>query len=126
MFDHLGIHVRDLEASEAFYTAALEPLGISLVGEHAMGESRWLVYGTGPGEPFLVVACHPDRSPDPIHVALVASSEEAVARFHAGGLGAGGTDHGAPGPRAASGPYYAAYLLDPDGNNVEAGFRGGA
>ena len=122
-FDHVGLHVRDLDASRAFYTAALAPLGIVCLQDHG-----WLVFGNPggvPAAPFFVVASDPERTPDRIHVAFRATSEAAVDAFHAAGLAAGGTDHGAPGPRPVRPPgrYYAAYLLDPDGNNVEAGVR---
>ncbi len=123
MFDHVGIHVSDLEASKAFYVAALSPLGCRLLAEHGAGGSRWLVFGSGEAEPFFVVASSPDRDAKPIHLAWVAPSEEAVERFHEAGLAAGGADNGAPGPRPARKPYYAAFLHDPDGNNVEAGYR---
>ena len=125
MFDHVGIHVSDLETSKRFYSAILAELGYELLQENEAGGGRWLVFGTGAVAPFLVVASSPDRAVEPVHLALVAPSPTSVDRFHAAGLAAGGRDHGAPGPRAGASPYYAAYLLDPDGLNVEAGFRGG-
>lgn len=125
MFDHVGIHVSDLERSRAFYDAALAPLGLQRLEDHAFGEAGWSVYGTARGQaPFFVVASAPDQPAAPAHLSFTASSTEQVDRFHAAGLGAGGRDNGAPGPRTTPGGYYAAYLFDPDGFNVEAGVRG--
>jgi catechol 2,3-dioxygenase-like lactoylglutathione lyase family enzyme len=111
MFDHVGLRVKDARASARFYRAALEPLG--LVAD---------VSGTGfgrPGAPGLWLYEGEGRSG--AHVAFVAPDRAAVDRFHAAGIGAGGRDNGAPGLRADYGPtYYAAFLVDPDGNNVEA------
>jgi catechol 2,3-dioxygenase-like lactoylglutathione lyase family enzyme len=116
MYDHVGLKVRDLEASVRFYTAALAPLGYELCtrDETSAGfgpknqPALWLGTATGPVAPG-------------IHVAFRAAERPAVDRFHQRGLGAGGRDNGNPGPRADYAPnYYAAFLLDPDGNNVEA------
>lgn len=112
MFDHVGVRVRDARASARFFTAALEPLG--LVPDAS---------GTGfgpPGAPglWLYEAAGADRG---VHVAFVAPDRAAVDRFHAAGVRAGGRDNGKPGLRTDYGPtYYAAFLLDLDGNNVEA------
>ena len=124
MFDHVGIHVSDFEASRRFYCAVLPELGYELLQDNEAGGGRWLVVGTGPGAPFFVVAWDPAHRVEPVHLAFVAPSESAVDAFHAAGLASGGADHGAPGPRPGPWPYYAAYLHDPDGLNVEAGFRG--
>ncbi|MDJ0790174.1 MAG: VOC family protein [Myxococcota bacterium] len=124
MFDHVGIHVSDLDASKLFYEAALVPLGFTLLQENEVGESRWLVFGTEAGAPFFVVSSAPSRQVAPSHLAFAAPSEDAVRHFHAAGLSAGGRDNGLPGPRAGAGRYFAAYLLDPDGFNIEAGVRG--
>src|SRR5947209_20256942 len=116
MYDHVGLKVKDLDASVRFYGAALAPLGYGLASRDQSGA------GFGPpGAPALWLY-GPEVSPGPgLHVAFRAADRAAVDRFHAGGLGAGGRDHGRPGPRADYGPtYYAAFLLDPDGNNVEA------
>ncbi len=123
MFDHVGLHVSSLEVSREFYSAVLPTLGFSLLQDNEAGGSRWLVYGSEVDSPFFVVSCSPGRRVEPVHLAFSAPSAEAVDRFHAAGLSAGATDHGAPGPRPARSRYYAAYLLDPDGNNIEAGFR---
>jgi catechol 2,3-dioxygenase-like lactoylglutathione lyase family enzyme len=115
MYDHIGLKVSNLDASVRFYTAALAPLGLELCSRDDSGA------GFGPpGEPALWL--YPaKKAPAGTHVAFKAGKRAAVDGFHAAGLEAGGTDHGAPGLRADYSPtYYAAFLLDPDGNNVEA------
>ncbi len=116
MYDHIGLRVKDLDASVRFYTAALAPLGHVLCSRDDTGAgfgpkdapALWLYPAAGPAGPGA-------------HVALQASARAAVDRFHRAGLEAGGRDHGRPGVRADYSPkYYAAFLLDPDGNNVEA------
>jgi catechol 2,3-dioxygenase-like lactoylglutathione lyase family enzyme len=113
MFDHIGLRVADLDASVRFYQAALAPLGFVL------GSRDETSAGFGPpGEPALWLYRGAGGA---AHVALRAADRAAVARFHAAGLEAGGRDHGPPGLRADYGPtYYAAFLLDPDGHNLEA------
>ncbi|WP_394836029.1 VOC family protein [Pendulispora rubella] len=116
MYDHIGLVVSDLDASVRFYTAALEPLGFVLCSNDASGA------GFGPkGEPALWL--YPTAQPGgaKTHVAFRATARKAVDQFYAAGVKAGGRDHGKPGLRADYSPtYYAAFLLDPDGNNVEA------
>lgn len=112
MYDHIGLKVKDAAASVRFYTAALKPLG------HEPDES-----GSGfgpPGEPALWL--YEDASSKAgVHVALKAKDRAAVDGFHKAGLKAGGSDNGKPGLRTDYAPnYYAAFLIDPDGNNVEA------
>ena len=116
MFDHIGLHVRDLSAAISFYTAALAPLGLVL------GSRDDTSAGFGPkGAPALWLYASPKPKPSAIHVAFTASKRALVDKFHAAGLTAGGKDNGAPGLRADYSPtYYAAFLVDPDGNNVEA------
>ena len=121
LIDHLQLVVRDLEASRRFYQAVLAALEIPLGGE-------------GPGffwadELFVSSADSPAAAGEltgRTHFALQAPDRAAVDRFHAAGLAAGGRDHGAPGMRQYHPGYYAAFLLDPDGNNVEAVFHGPA
>lgn len=114
MFDHIGLKVVDLEASVRFYGAALAGLG------HVVSSQDSSCAGLGPkGAPALWLHRSDRRSA--AHVAFVAPSRAAVDHFHEAGLRAGGRDNGAPGVRADYGAsYYAAFLLDPDGNNVEA------
>ena len=116
MYDHIGLKVTDLEASVRFYEAALEPLGFVLCSRDDAGA------GFGPeGAPALWLTAAKDASRTGTHVAFRAASRGAVEAFYKAGLGASGRDHGGPGLRADYGPrYYAAFLIDPDGNNVEA------
>lgn len=126
MFDHMGIVASELAKSRAFYEGCLGALGIRLLQDHAQPDgSGWLVFGTAEEAPFFVVeaggpgfwrAGH-TAGQSPVHVAFTALTREAVDRFHDAGLASGGVDHGAAGLRHSS---YAAYLIDPDGNNVEA------
>jgi catechol 2,3-dioxygenase-like lactoylglutathione lyase family enzyme len=116
MYDHIGLKVKDVEASVRFYSAALAPLGHVLCSRDNSGASF------GPrGEPALWLSLVPGFTGQGVHVALRAADRAAVDRFHRNGLEAGGRDHGRPGLRTDYSPtYYAAFLLDPDGNNVEA------
>jgi catechol 2,3-dioxygenase-like lactoylglutathione lyase family enzyme len=113
LLDHVGVAVRDVEASRAFYTAVLEPLGIP-VTDAADG-------GFSADELFVAGGRTPTTG---LHLAFQAESREVVDRFHAAALAAGAVDNGAPGERAYHPGYYAAYALDPDGNNVEAVYHG--
>lgn len=114
MFDHVGLRVNDLGASVRLYRAMLEPLGHVLCFED--GGSA----GFGPpGAPALWLVAG-ERSGG-AHVALAAADRAAVQAFHAAGVAAGATDNGEPGLRLDYGPdYYAAFLIDGDGNNLEA------
>jgi catechol 2,3-dioxygenase-like lactoylglutathione lyase family enzyme len=116
MYDHIGLHVKDLKASVRFYEAALGALGHALCSQDASGA------GLGPkGEPALWLYADNGTKTPGVHVALKAKNRAAVDRFHAEGVKAGGKDNGKPGLRADYSPtYYAAFLTDPDGNNVEA------
>lgn len=122
MFDHVSIVVSDYERSKAFYRQALAPTG------HArLVEIPGTPGGHGPSAGF----CHEDGSDlwirqgeavrPPLHVAFRVSSRAAVDAFHAAALAAGGRDNGAPGLRPRYHPnYYGAFVLDPDGHNIEA------
>jgi catechol 2,3-dioxygenase-like lactoylglutathione lyase family enzyme len=116
MYDHVGLRVRDLEASIRFYAAALAPLG------HELGSRDESGAGFGPpGSPALWLHAGAAAEGRGVHLAFRAADHAAVGRFHAAGLAAGGHDNGGPGPRPDYGPgYYAAFLIDPEGNNVEA------
>lgn len=116
MYDHVGLKVKDIDASVRFYGAALAPLGYVLCSRDDSGA------GFGPkGEPALWLYAAKGSASPGVHVAFRAPNRAAVDRFHASGLQAGARDHGRPGLRADYSPtYYAAFLLDPDGNNVEA------
>ena len=115
VIDHVHIRVRDAQASVAFYKAILEPLGIPPIWEAENGAQLANLVVTD-GEP---------TTSGPVHIAFVADSREQVDAFHRAGIDAGARDNGAPGVREhyssdEGGRYYAAFLLDPDGNNVEA------
>jgi catechol 2,3-dioxygenase-like lactoylglutathione lyase family enzyme len=116
VLDHVGISVRDVAASRAFYERALEPLGFSVVMEFPG------VPGAGlglPGRPSFWI--RPGVPSGPLHIAFHAADRARVDAFHAAALAAGGTDNGAPGLRTHYHPtYYGAFVHDPDGNNVEA------
>jgi catechol 2,3-dioxygenase-like lactoylglutathione lyase family enzyme len=123
VIDHLGVGVRDYEESLAFYTRALEPLGIELVVKND-ADNRAAGFGFKGRDDFWI---HEGRPLGRMHVAFEARSREQVDAFHAAALEAGGRDNGAPGLRREYSPtYYAAYILDPNGNNIEAVFHGEA
>jgi len=116
MLDHVGFGVTDYQRSKAFYEAALAPLGITLLMEWSGAAAG---FGTGRKPFFFLESGRPVARP--LHVAFAAGDRATVDRFHAAALAAGGTDNGAPGVRAIYHPhYYGAFVLDPDGNNVEA------
>jgi len=122
--DHVKLPVSDLDASRAFYSAALEPLGLRLVydTEPSLGFGR----GDG-GDDDEPLALERAERPNVVsHVAFTATSPTEVDAFHAAALAAGGTDNGAPGERPYGGYYYAAFVRDPDGHNIEAVFHGPA
>jgi catechol 2,3-dioxygenase-like lactoylglutathione lyase family enzyme len=117
MYDHIGLHVSDLDASLRFYGAVLATLG------HTLCSREPSYAGLGPkGEPMLwLYAAGRDAKGSGTHIALRAPNRTAVDRFHQEGLKTGGRDNGAPGIRSDYSPnYYAAFLIDPDGNNIEA------
>lgn len=116
MYDHIGLRVKDIAASARFYAAALAPLG------HIAGSSGEGYAGFGPKDaPALWLHAHKGQAGTGTHVCFSAPSRAAVDAFHAAGLKTGGSDNGKPGPRPDYGPkYYAAFLIDLDGNNVEA------
>ena len=130
MIDHLGFRVRDLAAARRFYEATMPALGLSVIDNTATsfligGRAQWPVpfVWIGTDKPTFWSDDHA-VSASPIHLAFHAPSRDAVDAFHAAAMESGGEDNGEPGPR---GPkemnYYAAYVIDPDGNNIEAGYR---
>ncbi len=125
MLDHVGFAVSDISRSRSFYEAALAPLGISLImdippEQNAQGGGgRALGLGTE-GKPFFWIADN-QRVGEGTHVAFEADSRATVDAFHRAALAAGGRDNGAPGLRPHYHPnYYAAFVFDPDGFNIEA------
>ena len=117
MIDHVSIKVKDFEAAKAFYTAALAPLGYAKGIEYP-GGLQLLVEGE-PGDVW-VSPLPEGAEPVPTHLALRASGPEQVQAFYEAALAAGAEDHGAPGPRDYHPGYYAAFVLDAEGNNIEA------
>lgn len=115
MIDHLFVRVRDYSISKKFYLEVFKPLGYGLVMEFGSTQGG---YGP-PGKPaFWLGQDAPDK---PQHIAFTAPSRAAVEEFHAAALKAGGVDNGAPGLRPEyHAHYYGAFVLDPDGNNIEA------
>ena len=113
MIDHIGVHVSDYERSKRFYAAALAPLGYAVVME--LGDAAGL---GARGRPDFWISA---GRAAPLHVAFAAENRKLVDEFHRAALAAGGRDNGKPGLRAHYHPtYYGAFVLDPDGNNIEA------
>src|SRR5262245_4344969 len=121
LLDHLQLVVRDLEASRRFYVAVLGVLGIPIGA--STEEFFWAdeLFVSGPGS-----RAAQGELTGRVHFAFQAKDRAAVDAFYKAGLANGGRDNGAPGERAYHPGYYAAYLFDPDGNNVEAVFHGAA
>jgi catechol 2,3-dioxygenase-like lactoylglutathione lyase family enzyme len=118
LIDHVHLRARDLEATKRFYKSVLGALGI-----HAGSESATHIQFD---ELWIDALGDDKRSETHVHLAFQAADREAVARFHAAGLAAGGRDNGPPGEREYHPGYYASFLFDPDGNNVEAVYHGPA
>lgn len=117
VLDHIGLRVRDPAASRAFFTAALAPLDIAVVME--VPGMPGAGFGVAGKPSFWITPGAPPSGP--LHVAFHAADRAAVDAFHRAAIAAGGTDNGAPGVREHYHPnYYAAFVLDLDGNNVEA------
>lgn len=126
LLDHVSITVRDLERSKPFYKAVMAALGARIAYEDmdaiGFGERN------GPGNDshtYITLLASPESTADPgRHWCLRAESIDQVNDFHESGLTAGGRDAGAPGYRDYHDAYYAAFLLDPEGNKIEAVFHG--
>jgi catechol 2,3-dioxygenase-like lactoylglutathione lyase family enzyme len=115
VIDHVGMGVSDLDASKAFYEQALRPLGYQLL----MQRDGSAGFGRNGKPDFWIHANRPVSGP--VHVALASPDRATVQAFHAAGLEAGGRDNGPPGLRPQyHASYYGAFVLDPDGNNIEA------
>ncbi|EHJ51738.1 VOC family protein [Streptococcus macacae] len=118
MIDHFGITVKNLENSKAFYQATLAPLGYELKCDSSFGLSFAEACSTDPAGDFWIR--QGEKFP-PMHFAFNAQTREKVRAFYQAGLKAGAADNGAPGIRKKyHSNYYAAFLLDPDGHNIEA------
>ncbi|HEX7758961.1 MAG TPA: VOC family protein [Caulobacteraceae bacterium] len=122
MLDHIGLTASDVTRAKAFYDAALAPLGIGLVMQvtaEQTGGQAYLGYGSE-GRPYFWVGGG-ERVTGPLHVAFSAGDRATVDAFYEAAMAAGGTDNGGPGVRAHYHPnYYGAFVMDPDGHNIEA------
>lgn len=122
MIDHTGVAVSDFERSKAFYQRALAAIGYGLLMElpaFVTGSADVAGFGEPPKPDFWIHGGTPNQPP--IHVAFRVVSRAQVDAFHQAALAAGGTDNGAPGLRPHYHPhYYGAFVLDPDGHNIEA------
>jgi catechol 2,3-dioxygenase-like lactoylglutathione lyase family enzyme len=116
LIDHIHLRVQDLEATKRFYRAAAQALGLA-------GESRETATYFSLDELWIDKA---DGPVSRVHLAFQAADRAMVQRFHAACLAAGGRDNGAPGERDYHPGYYGAFVLDPDGNNIEAVYHGQA
>ena len=120
--DHAKLPVSDLEATRSFYANTLAPLGYRIVWDR----HPTLGFGTGDGgddnEPIAFELV--DAPVARCHIAFAAASRDQVDAFHASAIEAGGTDNGAPDDRPYGERYYAAFVLDPDGHNIEAVYKG--
>ena len=123
MLDHIGIAVSDITKSRAFYDAALGALGMKVnmeVGPE-LTQNKGTAIGYGRGDDKIFWIADGERPGEGTHVALKVETRAEVDAFHAAALKAGGRDNGAPGLRPHYGPnYYAAFVFDPDGANIEA------
>lgn len=122
MIDHTGVVASDFQASKAFYEKALAPIGYTLLMELSAavtGHADVAGFGEAPKPDFWISSGTPNRPP--VHVAFRVASRSLVDAFHQAAIHAGGTDNGPPGLRPHYHPnYYGAFVLDPDGHNIEA------
>jgi catechol 2,3-dioxygenase-like lactoylglutathione lyase family enzyme len=122
MLDHITFAVADIGRSQAFYDQALSPLGVAVIVSVTAEESggdAFMGYGSA-GKPYFWISGGPPLT-GRLHVAFAAESRARVDAFYAAAIAAGGTDNGGPGVRAHYHPdYYGAFVLDPDGHNIEA------
>jgi catechol 2,3-dioxygenase-like lactoylglutathione lyase family enzyme len=115
VIDHIVVNVRDIQASRRFYDQALAPLGYRLIKEFPGG----IGYGLGAKADYWMMQRDPVSTE--VHVAFHCGTRSLVDAFHAAAVRAGGRDHGAPGVRTRyHADYYGAFVLDPDGHNIEA------
>lgn len=118
MFDHVKFGVSDYALSKAFYLKALEPLGVAVVSE---GSPSYGVELSQPNGKVSLCLFQTEQKPAHLHVAFAADTRQQVEAFHRAALEAGGKDNGSPGLRPHyHANYYAAFVIDPDGHNIEA------
>lgn len=116
--DHVGFAVADYARSKVFYEKALAPLGMSLLMEFSEAAAG---FGRDDGtRPSFFIEAHGEPVQGRLHIAFGAATRSQVDDFHAAAIAAGGTDNGTPGLRWYHADYYGGYVLDPDGNNIEA------
>jgi catechol 2,3-dioxygenase-like lactoylglutathione lyase family enzyme len=127
MLDHSGIVVTDLAKARRFYDAIAKPLGLATIDNF---EGSFLLGNAGQYPYLWIGTLIPSywvegsrAGINQMHVAFAAKSKEAVQDFYKAALEAGGKDNGKPGPREGADKYYGAFVLDPDGNNIEAAYR---
>ena len=126
MIDHTGIIVADIGKSRAFYLAALAPIGYTLLAEipaAVTGTVDVAGFGEAPKPDFWIAGASAERPVNhpPLHVAFRVANRTMVDAFYHAAIAAGARDNGAPGPRPHYHPnYYGAFVLDPDGHNIEA------
>ena len=128
VIDHVGIRVSELATSRGMYEAALTELGFEVLGEGEFEGDAYVLFGRGTSDDFALHSIGTERGRDRVttgaHIAFQAPDNASVERWYAAAIENGGTDNGAPGVRPEySGRYFAAFALDPDGNNVEAVFH---
>ena len=117
MFDHIKFGVSDYAATKAFFLRALEPLGIAIASE---GSPAYGVELCTPGNNTSLCLCQAEEKPAHLHLAFAAENRQQVEAFYRAALEAGGKDNGAPGLRPQySANYYAAFVIGPDGHNIE-------
>ena len=117
MFDHVVFGVSDFEKSKEFFVKALAPLGVTVVDEGPLGVELCRPDNNA----SLCIRRKPEGQPAPLHLAFAAVSPDQVVAFYQAALAAGGKDNGAPGPRPEyHAGYFAAFVIGPDGHNVEA------
>ena len=118
MFDHVKFGVSDFAASKAFFLQALAPLGVAVVAE---GSPAYGIELSRPGGSVSLCLHQTDEKPAHLHIAFVAETRDQVDAFHRAALAAGGRDNGPPGVRPQyHATYYAAFVIGPDGHNLEA------
>ncbi|HET7772258.1 MAG TPA: VOC family protein [Burkholderiaceae bacterium] len=120
MFDHVVFSVSNYEEAKAFFVKALAPLGVEVVSEGPLGIELCRA-----GHPASLCLRRVEEATTHLHLAFTAESRQQVQDFYRAALAAGGKDNGAPGLRPQySGTYYAAFVVGPDGHNIEAVFHG--
>lgn len=122
MLDHIGLKVTDIARSKSFYDKTLAPLGVGIIMEvsrEESGDGAFIGYGEG-FKPYFWINEQP-RATELLHVAFAADTRAKVDAFYKAAMAAGGRDNGPPGLRTLYHPtYYGAFVLDPDGHNIEA------